>query len=153
MSATITKSVSRSNAKPESIVNDAPRVFTEADWPVGSVAHQGDLILVRIASMPKGMARKNRQMAEGNTQGSRHVVSVGTPFDCDAPEVARLIKSACPKASVGESYIGPVFGTVSGRAELTHPEHGDHIYQGDMIVACVYQRNLDAEEREQRVRD
>jgi hypothetical protein len=46
-----------------------------------------------------------------------------------------------------------VFVTVAGQADLTHPEHGNHLYRGDMVIACVYQRNLDAEERERRAMD
>ena len=36
---------------------------------------------------------------------------------------------------------------------LSHPEHGHHIYHDNMVIACVFQRNLDAEEREQRALD
>lgn len=149
-----TKTKTRKQVKPERIVNDAPRIFTDADWPVGSAAHQGDLILVRIGAMPKGKPRKDRQMAEGTTQGSRHVLEVGEALDCDATQVAKAIKAACPKADlIDAKYIGPVFRTVDGSAALRHPEHGDHEYSGDMAVACVYQKNLDAEQREVRSRD
>lgn len=142
--------VRKSVSKPESIVNNAPREFTDADFPVGSVAHQGDVILVRIASLPtSAKKRKNRQLADGTTQGSRHVLSGGECFDADAAEVVRMIKAACKKSAVAEQYIGPVFRG----GELTHPEHGNHVYQDEMVLACVYQRNLDAEEREQRTRD
>ena len=137
-------------AKPESIVNDATREFTDADFPIGSVAHQGDVILVRIAKLPtSAKVRKNRQLADGNTQGSRHVLVGGKCFDADRSEVQRAIAATCRNCTIGEQYIGPVF--VGG--ELTHPEHGNHVYQDDMVVACVYQRNLDAEERERRTVD
>jgi uncharacterized protein (UPF0335 family) len=36
---------------------------------------------------------------------------------------------------------------------LTHPEHGNHGFPAKTVCAVVYQRNLDAEEREARVRD
>lgn len=138
----------------ECIVNDAPRTFTEADLTVGSIGRQGDLYLVRIAALPaSAKPRRNRQLADGNTQGSRHVLERGEAFDCAPAAVVAAIKIVCPKASVAESYVGPVFRTVNGAALLTHPEHGDHGYVGDMVVAVVFQRSLDAELREQRVRD
>jgi len=137
----------------ESIVNNAPRRFADADWPVGSVAHQGDVILVRIAELTaEAKPRKNRQVADGNTQGSRHILEGGKIYDCNLPAVAKAIKAACPRSSVGEQYIGPVFLTDDTTA-LRHPEHGDHEYDAGMCVAVVFQRNLDAEQREQVARD
>lgn len=138
----------------ESMVNNAPRTFTEADFPVGTVAHQGDLILVRIADLPSSAKpRKDRQLAEGNTQGSRHVVQTGDVFDADTGEVEKSIKSVCPKSNPESRYVGPLFRTSDGVADLVHPEHGPHLYRGDMVVACYYQRNQDAEERERRTVD
>ncbi len=138
----------------ERIINDAPKTFTDAIWPVGSVAHQGDLILIRIPKLPKSKkVREQRQLADGHTQGSRHVLSVGDVYNAESEEVISIIKKVCPKADIGEQYIGPVFKTIEGLAELVHPEHGNHCYEGDMVVAVVYQRNIDAEEQEQRTRD
>jgi hypothetical protein len=140
---------------PEAIINDAPRTFTDADFPIGSVAHQGDLILVRIEMLPKSARpRAARQLAEGSTQGSRHILHTGRAFDCNLAEVARAIATVCSGNTPKTSYIGPVFCcTQGGRADLLHPEHGNHHYRGDMTIAVVYQRNLDAEDREQRTRD
>ena len=154
-------SVSKTKAKarkqivqPEALINDAPRTFTEADFPIGTAAHQGDLVLVRIAALPESAKpRRDRQLAVGNTQGSRHVLKTGTPYDCAAADVAKAIAAVCGGASIQEAYIGPVFATQSGAADLLHPEHGDHHYRGQMVIAVVYQRNLDAEERERRVQD
>jgi hypothetical protein len=53
-------------AQPERIVNDAPRTFTEADFPVGTASHQGDWTLVRIQQLPQSAKpRANRQLSEG----------------------------------------------------------------------------------------
>lgn len=140
--------------KPERIVNDAPRTFTDADFPVGTVAHQGDLILVRIEALPKSAKhRANTQMADGDTQGSRHIVTRGYCHDCDADEVVKAIKKVCPKSEVSSEFIGPVFQTKRGMAELDHPEHGNLLWEGNMVIVCVVQRNLDAEERAVRARD
>jgi hypothetical protein len=151
---TLNKAQKQTIPQQEQIINDSPRTFTEADWPIGSVAHQGDLILVRITSLPKSAKpRKNRQLAEGNTQGSRHIVEGCPVFDCNPEEVVKSIRSVCPKAQIDAKFIGPVFQTFDGRGELTHPEHGNHCYEGDMTIATVIQRNLDAEQREQKVQD
>ena len=138
----------------ENIVNDSPREFSEADFPVGTVAHQGDLILIRVDSLPATVKnRESMKLVDGDTQGSRHVLQTGLAYDCVPAEMVEKIKAACPKSNIGERYIGPVFKTSFGLAELVHPEHGNHIYKGDMTIACVFQRNLDAEQREQRVKD
>ena len=133
----------------EAIVNDAPH--THAAWSPGDTAHQGDLIFVGLKTLPAtAEARANRQLADGNTQGSRHVLADGPDvFNCPPADVAKAIKNLTGQA-VAEQYIGPVFHTP---ATVTHPEHGDHTWPEDGVVACVYQRNLDAEQREQRVRD
>ena len=150
----VTAKTRKKVSKPEAIVNDAPRTFTEADFPVGTAAHQGDLILVRIAALPpSALSRKDRQLAAGNTQGSRHMLEVGRPYDCAFADVANAIAAACHGVAVAREYIGPVFQTEGGTADLLHPEHGDHHYRGEMTVAVVYQRNLDSEERERRVQD
>ena len=138
----------------ESMVNDAPRTFTDADYPVGTVVHQGDLILVRIDNLPPlARPRTNRQLAMGSTMGSRHILEEGDVYDCDGEIVVKAIGDVCPGVQVNPVYCGPVFQTHSGTANLTHPEHGNHTYCGDMTIAVVYQRNQDAEEREQRVQD
>lgn len=150
---TKTKKIVKRTTVQESIVNDAPRTFTEADFPVGTVAHQGDLIFVRLSGMPKGTPRKVRQLAEGNTQGSRHILAVGDVFDCNPQDVSKMIGTVCKGVSIDARYIGPFFRTSDGIADVVHPEHGDHFYRGDMVIACVIQRSLDSEERERRVQD
>lgn len=139
----------RQNA--ENMKNDDLKVFD--DFPVGTVSTQGDLILVSISKLPaSAKPTKNMQLAIGNTQGSRHILTSGQPYNCDPQEVIKLIHQAIPEAPlVGESYIGPVF--TGPDAYLSHPEHGDQQWNDDSICAVVYQRSLDADEREARVRD
>jgi hypothetical protein len=133
---------------PEAITNDETKIFE--DLPVGTVIHQGDVILVVIKELPaSAKPRQNRQVADGNTQGSRHIYEDGALFDCPATEVAELIKSASG-ISIGAAYCGPIMQTPGA---LTHPEHGDHVYKCSATIAVAYQRNLDAENREARVRD
>lgn len=115
----------------------------------GDAALQGDLIFIVLESLPKSAkARKDRQLAEGDTMGSRHVVDGGKVYDCDAAEVAKEINRLTGK-SVDADFIGPVFvgGTVM------HPQHEHHVFPSDCIVAVVFQRNVDAERRIQRAKD
>lgn len=149
MPATIENEVQQLTSHSESIVNDALKVFGK-EWMPRDVSFQGDLCIVCLPSMPEiAKPRRNRQMADGDTQGSRHIVKRGKCFDADAAEVARLIESVT-KCKVDPKYVGPVF---KGPAYLAHPEHGDQQWTGECINSVVYQRALDAEEREQRVRD
>lgn len=137
----------------ERLVNDEPKLL-EAFTP-GSVAHQGDLIIVGLSSLPaSARPRANRQLAEGDTQGSRHVLKRGEIFDADPIEVSKLIH-AITGTIVEAEYIGPVFISPADptAADLDHPEHGSQGFPPGTICAVVYQRNLDHEERESRVRD
>lgn len=155
MKTKVKKSVKVQN--PERLINNDPRTFDDATFPIGTVAHQGDVIFVRIAELPKSAKHeKNRQLAIGNTQGARHVLAAGPKlFRCDAAEVIKNIKIACPKSQIeNERYIGPVFVVGDkGSATVEHPEHGWHSFAMPCVIAVVYQRSLDAEERERRVVD
>jgi len=142
-----------SAAKPECIVNNAPKLLES--FETGDVSHQGDLIIVRIAALPaSAKPRADRQLAIGDTQGSRHVMTRGEVYDADANEVAEAILAATGHR-VGAQYIGPVFVSPESPTahDLTHPEHGHQGFPAGAVCAVVYQRNLDAEERERRVMD
>jgi hypothetical protein len=137
----------------ERIVNNEPKLFALFD--VGSVSHQGDLIIVAIPSLPKSSKpRKNRQLAEGESQGSRHILERGEVFDADPEETAALIAKATG-CLVEAKYIGPVFRSPSNPTahDLSHPEHGAQGFPSGSLCAIVYQRNLDQDLREQRVVD
>lgn len=151
--AIATKNRRKIESMPESIVNDASRLHES--FEVGDVAHQGDLIFVRVESLPKSAkASRERQLADGNTQGSRHILSRGKCYAADAGELAMLISSA-NGCKIDAKYIGPVFVSPKFPTadDVTHPEHGNHGFPAGAVIVCVYQRSLDAEEREQRVRD
>lgn len=133
----------------ERLVNDEAKLH--ATFEVGDVSHQGDLILVCIAELPKSAKpRENRQLADGTSQGSRHVLERGDVYDCDPEEVAKLLP-----APVDPEYIGPVFlSPVEPTADdLMHPEHGNQGFPAGSVVAVVYQRTVVSEERIARVRD
>ena len=145
-----TKTIKRTKKQHERIVNNDPKTFD--DFPVGTVSHQGDLILVRIAELPKSAkARLNRKLADGDTQGSRHILDAhGEVFNCEPSEVVAAIAAARKGLKIDARYIGPVFTTP---ATLTHPEHGWQSWTEDGVIACVIQRNIDSEQREARVMD
>lgn len=137
----------------ERIANDDPKLIETMS--VGDTSHQGDLIIVAIGVMPKSARpRANRQLADGDTQGSRHILLRGDVFDADAAEIAALIRKA-NGCDVGLEYIGPVFVSPKEPTaeDLDHPEHGSQGFPDGMVCAVVYQRNLDSEERERRTRD
>lgn len=132
----------------ESIVNNQTRVIESME--VGDRFAQGDLYFVCIAGLPAGARpRKNRQLADGATMGSRHVADPGGVFDCPGDDVARAVKAATG-LTIGAKYMGPIVQTP---ALIDHPEHGPHDYRCAGTVAVVFQRSLDMEEREQRVID
>jgi hypothetical protein len=137
----------------ERIANDESKLH--ATFETGDVSHQGDLIIVCIGELPRSARpRANRQLAEGGTQGSRHVLERGDVYDANPEEIAELIRRATG-CDVGLDYLGPVFVSPSDPTadDLTHPEHGNQGFPAGAVCAVVFQRNLDAEEREQRTRD
>lgn len=140
--------------KQERICNNDPKLHSI--FEPGSVSHQGDLMIVAISQMPRSAKpRTNRQLAEGDTQGSRHVMSRGEVYDADRNELRAAIKNATG-VDVNVEYIAPVIFVSPAEPtehDLTHPEHGHQGFPAGSICAVVYQRNLDAEEREARVRD
>jgi hypothetical protein len=147
------KRAKQTAVRPESIVNNEPRLLES--FEIGDASHQGDLTIVRIGSLPaSAKPRKERQLAEGNTQGSRHVLARGEVFDASPTEVRDMIGVAT-KCDVDARYVGPVFVSPSDPTphDLTHPEHGHQGFPAGAVCAVVFQRNLDGEEREQRTQD
>lgn len=152
-----------SDLEREGIVNNAPRLLDEAAFSVGETVHQGDIIVVRIAKLPASVKpRAQRQLAEGSTMGQRHVMTRGDIYDADTEEVAGLIREATEQLkgkgkgmTVEAKYVGPVFKSPADpqATDLDHPEHGQYGFPAGSICAIVYQRNLDAEDREARVQD
>lgn len=78
----------------------------------------------------------------------------GDIYDCDAREVVVAILEATGRR-VDAQYIGSVFVSPADPSEhdITHPEHGHQGFPAGSIIAVVYQRNLEADQREARMRD
>ncbi len=119
----------------------------------GDVTAQGDLNIVCLPKMPSSAKRrKNLQLADGNTQGSRHVLTQGLAYECDKSELRNAIKIATG-CDVAEMCLGPVFTGDHNPSYVSHPEHGDQQFPADSICVVTYQRSLDAEERERLAAD
>jgi hypothetical protein len=144
---------SRTQCTPEAIVNNEAKLLSA--FSAGDVSHQGDLIIVGISRLPKSATpRKSRQLAEGNTQGARHVLARGEVYFADPSEVAELIDEAT-KCRVKPTYIGPVFVSPAKPTadDLTHPEHGNQGFPAGQVCAVVYQRTVYTEVLEQMARE
>lgn len=146
----------RTARPPEQMINDAPRRFDDASLQIGESTRQGDFYFVRLPVKPlKSTPSNRRQLGEGNTQGARHILDRPNFLECDALMVADAIYGATESFRPGRGVrIAPkyIVGVFTGCA-VEHPEHGNHIFPSHFILAAVNQRSLDAEEREQRVRD
>lgn len=129
-------------AKKETIATASP----------GDVVRQGDLYLVCLEAAVEGRPVKSRQLAPGDTQGSRHV-AVG---DCrviesvSKPALAVLIRQLVRNAEVPEQLVGPVV-ECKGDTTIEHPEHGHRVLPAGSTWAVVYQRAYGEEVR--RVQD
>lgn len=115
---------------------------------VGDVVRQGDLYLVCLETLPTGEPRKDRQLAPGTTQGSRHVLSgKATLVDPSEPAaVALLVNRLVHGAEVHERLVGPAFECLAD-LDVTHPEHGDKCLPQGSVWAVVYQRAFAEEVR------
>ena len=97
---------------------------------VGEVVRQGDLYVTRVAKKAAhGKPTKNRQLAVGETQGSRHV-AVGE------------LEVFEPREGAGP-LIGPLV-LAPGRWALEHPEHG-HFDLPAGTFQVTYQRDYKRE--------
>lgn len=124
----------------ESIKNDSLQSFPEAA-SVGDAIRQGDVYVTLLAGVPSGCTivnKPSKQLAPGNTQGSRHCI-----------KSFRGVKVySLPSPTM---YDGPVIECKSP-VTITHPEHGDWLLPTG-VYGVSYQRTEDSEGRQQRVQD
>lgn len=154
MTTNIKQTMEQIGQQAEAIRNDDHAPVSMA---IGDVCRQGDLYLVRLGELPIGRkARKNRQLAEGDTQGSRHVLEGDAElFDLDqVNDLEREVRRACGDSVALRDYqIGPVFLVGEAGATVTHPEHGDRTLSEPGCYATIFQRSLTSDDREERARD
>lgn len=144
--ATVSKSKSAADAikrvqtSAEKICRQDTQVFPEAATD-GDTFRQGDIYVIFREKMPKGYSKTeivNGQLAPGDTMGSRHILN--------SLENVEMFK----KNDAG-MFDGPVIKLKKSNT-ITHPEHG-HLSCPAGIYEISYQRNLNAVEQEERVRD
>jgi hypothetical protein len=134
----------------KSVAETAPRreVRYIKQCKVGTVpAHQGDVYLHRVVeTWPRGNILGTRQIAVGDTQGSRHVAEgdgVTVYAGKNLPEcfaAPTWAASLTPK-QIKDIFLGPVI-VADKRFKLTHPEHAYHC-----LPAGVYQVTYQADSR------
>lgn len=120
--------------------NAVPEVRKVRAIEVGKVVRQGDIYLHRVEPTHlKGKRRKDRQLALGNTMGSRHVAE----GSAECFEGVQL-PSWCDE----RTFLGPLIKSEK-RFTISHPEHA-HVE----LPAGTYQvtHQMDARTME-RVRD
>ncbi len=135
----------------EAIKNNAP---ASVGVEIGDVVRQGDLYLVRIHELPKSRKkRSNRQLADGDTQGSRHVLrGKAQLYDVDAQQAIALLKKADRRFDVRDYQVGPGI-QIEEPATVEHPEHGHRTLTEPGCYLSIFQRSLTAEQLEERARD
>lgn len=124
------------------------RIGSPSDY---DVVRQGDLYLVCLPKLVSGEETKDRQLAPGTTQGSRHIAAGNCVITIprDPSDIASSINYYL-KSDVASELIGPVI-ECKGDVEITHPEHGNKILPKGTTWAVVYQRAYAEEVR--RVQD
>lgn len=118
------------------------------------VLRQGDIYILKLPTIPaKATPRTNRQLADGNTQGSRHVLKGKVElYDAEPGDVLAMVREEYPEVDLRDYQIGPVFRTAGGSV-VEHPEHGNRELSEPGCYGVVFQRSLDADGREERARD
>jgi hypothetical protein len=134
----------------EKVKNDETAVI--GTMSAGDCLRQGDLFIVCLKSLPaKRMPTKNRQLAPGTSQGSRHVLAGDCEiFEADKEQCMAAVREALAPASVELHAVlmGPVFRTI-GETTVEHPEHGWRVLPAGECFAVIYQRQFGEEVRRQ----
>lgn len=99
------------------------------DFPVGQYLPQGDINILRLAKVPKGMVKVEplAQLALGTSRGSRHCIKAEDLAHCQF---------------YGFLDANPLEGPVivfDRDITIEHPEHRDYVWPAG-IVAISYQR-------------
>ena len=94
---------------------------------IGKFVRQGDVYVVRVEDSHKcGIALKERQVAIGNTQGSRHI----------AQSPAQLFEGvAAPPKWSERTFLGPVIKS-DKEWVLDHPEHAQFQLPAGTFQIC-----------------
>lgn len=101
------------------------------DLPIGQLVAQGDINILRVGEIPKGMipAKRVAQLAPGTTRGSRHCIKANDLDHCD------FYQWSDPNELEGPCIV------FNDTTTIEHPEHKHHIYPAGWIVVIGYQRS------------
>ena len=103
----------------------------------GDAVRQGDVYLICLAddrSFSSTDEIKDRQLAPGTTQGSRHVLAGDVTIWKTNP-----LQNDANGGTLPNELKGPSF-RCNDEVTVTHPEHGDRVLPKDSVWAVVYQR-------------
>lgn len=102
-----------SQAKDRMVTKD--RVVSK--FPVGKIVRQGDIYIHSVpADHPHGAFREDKQLAQGVSQGSRHVACCDKVYE----------GTTLPKGIQNGTFLGP-FITADVEIRIAHPQHADVI--------------------------
>ena len=112
---------------------------------------QGDIYITRLDGMPQGNHKLfgSRQLAEGNTKGSRHVIREQSDVKIYSPEGMNINDAG---DFVGSVLQGPVIDAPNG-FYLEHPDHGDIDMRQGGVFRITYQRTFSHEQEIMRAKD
>lgn len=131
----------------ESIRNaDAATIETVS---AGDVVRQGDVYVIALDSIPAmASAYPGRQLAPGNTQGSRHTAQGECELFTPVEQLTLGILGRLIPASKGQQhFLGPVVKAAAPWT-IAHPEHGDRTLPAGTYLV-TYQRAWAQEMRRQ----
>lgn len=114
--STATLNALQAHQQIEEFAKSAPtekRIIPDGSMPVGKWIRQGDVYLMAIKDVPLECDTEtaNRQLAPGETRGSRHIIEGNVKLFVKGPNAGRT-----------DVLEGPVI-VAKERCTLTHPEH------------------------------
>ena len=97
-----------------------------ASLQIGESLRQGDIYLTRVPlDHPRGKPWGSRQVAVGNTVGSRHVATGNVDVFAGNPEALAKYRPGFNSDQL-RACTGPVVVAKDGDWDLEHPEHPHH---------------------------
>lgn len=94
---------------------------------IGQGGRQGDIYVFRVAAdWPRGKRIADRQMAVGNTQGSRHIAA-GNVEVYEGKAAPEFIKFQDNNGAALDPLLGPCIVVRSGDFAGEHPEHAHFV--------------------------
>lgn len=112
-------------------------------FKAGAMWRQGDVLIVRIDSLPEGLKKRKREdgrvvLAHGEVTGHAHAIREKKVIHFDAPDAASaataLLKSLGLSVEVSETQV-PSFLEVAEDVQVVHEEHGTiNLTEGKYLI-------------------